>query len=87
MKGLKKNIFNLSKAILNIPFLRKNDPRINEKGLLSTKCNEYKIFYPPGHFYSPIPSKEELTKKEEEIFNRIPINIPGVNLNEKKQLI
>ncbi|YAF97655.1 MAG: class I SAM-dependent methyltransferase [Nodularia sp. CChRGM 3473] len=41
---------------------------------------------PPGHYYSPIPSIEEIKLKEKEIFDEVPRNLPGINLNESEQL-
>ncbi len=43
-------------------------------------------FVPPGHFYSPIPSIEEIKKNEEKIFQNYPKNLLGIDLNEKEQL-
>jgi predicted O-methyltransferase YrrM len=40
---------------------------------------------PPGHFYSPIPCIKEVRGREEEIFGRIPRELPGINLNEAGQ--
>jgi predicted O-methyltransferase YrrM len=45
-----------------------------------------KLWEPPGHFYSPIPSVEALKLKENEIFNVFPHELPGIELNENKQL-
>ncbi len=43
-------------------------------------------FAPPGHFYSPIPSLEDVRKREAQLF-RIPSrSIPGIDLNEDAQL-
>ncbi len=42
--------------------------------------------YPPGHFYSPIPSLDEIKLKEQEIFDLAPREIPGIDLNEVEQL-
>lgn len=42
-------------------------------------------FAPGGHFYSPIPSLDEVRKDEEKIFARAR-HIPGVDLNEDVQL-
>jgi len=39
----------------------------------------------PGHFYSPIPSLDDVRRREAEIF-AIPPEIPGVDLNEAGQL-
>ena len=43
-------------------------------------------FVPPGHFYSPIPSLEEIKKDEEKIFGELPTAIPGLELHEQAQL-
>lgn len=42
--------------------------------------------FPPGHFYSPIPSLPEVKLREKEIFERKEKEIPGINLNEEGQL-
>lgn len=41
---------------------------------------------PPGHFYSPIPSLDEVRANEERLFGVPPRSIAGINLNEEKQL-
>jgi predicted O-methyltransferase YrrM len=43
-------------------------------------------FVPPGHFYSPIPSLDEIRKDESRIFGSVPRNIAGVDLHEDEQL-
>jgi hypothetical protein len=43
-------------------------------------------FVPPGHYYSPIPSLEEIKKDESRIFESAPRSIPGIELNEADQL-
>jgi len=43
-------------------------------------------FVPPGHFYSPIPSLEEVAKDDAAIFGAVPRSIPGVDLREDEQL-
>lgn len=40
--------------------------------------------FPPGHFYSTVPSIDEIRYDEERIFKK-PLQIPGINLNEKEQ--
>lgn len=40
---------------------------------------------PPGHFYSPIPDRDEVESREERIFCA-PAELPGIDLNEKGQL-
>jgi hypothetical protein len=42
---------------------------------------------PPGHFYSPIPSQEEIRKDEARIFGSVTRELPGINLNEREQLM
>jgi hypothetical protein len=53
---------------------------------LNAELYEYQRGWPPGHFYSPIPSIKEIKSKEENIFNNIPSKIPVVNLNEREQI-
>ena len=43
-------------------------------------------FVPPGHFYSAIPSLEELESRRSEIFDKDPRDVPGVNLRVDEQL-
>jgi len=43
-------------------------------------------FVPPGHFYSPIPSRDEVRRDEKKIF-RIPEEVAGVDLNLQEQLL
>jgi hypothetical protein len=41
---------------------------------------------PPGHYYSPIPSIEEVKRKEAAIFGDVPPELPGIDLNVSGQL-
>lgn len=41
---------------------------------------------PPGHFYSPIASIEDVLKDEARIFGNVPHVIPGIELHEAEQL-
>lgn len=50
------------------------------------KISAYITLFPPGHYYSPVPSKEEILKKEQQIFGIRKKEIGGVDLNEKEQL-
>lgn len=43
-------------------------------------------YYPPGHFYSPIPCQEEVISKEQAIWGAVPKSLPSIELNEKGQL-
>jgi predicted O-methyltransferase YrrM len=43
-------------------------------------------FAPPGHFYSPIPSLEDIQRDDAVIFGSVPRTLPGVDLDEPGQL-
>jgi hypothetical protein len=40
----------------------------------------------PGHFHSPIPSIDEIKKREKRIFGVLPQSLPQIDLNEQEQL-
>jgi predicted O-methyltransferase YrrM len=46
----------------------------------------YRTWVPPGHFYSPLPSIEEIRNNEDLIFVKDAADLPGVNINETRQL-
>ena len=46
----------------------------------------FKTIYPLGHYYSPIISKREILKREQQIFNIDQKKTKGVDLNEPEQL-
>jgi hypothetical protein len=43
-------------------------------------------FFPPGHFYSPLPSLEEVRRREAVLFGPAPCDLPGIDLNVARQL-
>jgi predicted O-methyltransferase YrrM len=43
-------------------------------------------FVPPGHFYSPIPSVDEVRRDAHRLFGPAARTIPGIDLNEPAQL-
>ena len=43
-------------------------------------------FVPPGHYYSPLPSIEEIRRYENRIFDGMPSELPGIDLNERSQV-
>jgi hypothetical protein len=53
---------------------------------LRSQLSELERGWPPGHFYSPIPSIKEIKAREEKIFNNIPNKIPGIDLHEEEQI-
>jgi len=75
---MKKLFFHLK----NILRLHRVPKIINE----DRKTNYFKtnMAWPIGHFYSPLPSIDEIKKEEQKIFI-IPGVIPGVNLNKEEQ--
>jgi hypothetical protein len=44
------------------------------------------LWEPPGHFYSPIPSIEEVKRNEKRVFDATSRELDGVDLNEAGQL-
>lgn len=42
--------------------------------------------YPPGHFYSPVPSLQEFANIAEQTFGPQAEELPGINMHERKQL-
>src|SRR5687768_8480024 len=42
--------------------------------------------FPPGHFYSPIPSVDDIKRRQATIFDDWPIELPGIALNTQGQL-
>jgi methyltransferase family protein len=44
------------------------------------------LWQPPGHFYSPLPSKAEIRDREAAIFDATSPTVEGVDLNETVQL-
>lgn len=43
-------------------------------------------FVPPGHFYSPMPSPEEVARDAERIYPAPPRTLPGIDLREDAQM-
>ncbi len=52
----------------------------------SVAADQNRLFVPPGHFYSPIPSLDEVRRYESWIFGEIPTHFAGIDLGEEKQL-
>jgi predicted O-methyltransferase YrrM len=59
---------------------------INENEFYKAENEIYKTDHPPGHFYSPIVSVEEVRKKEKEIFEITTNKIEGIDLKEEQQI-
>jgi hypothetical protein len=57
-----------------------------ERDRLRSELETYQLGWPPGHFYSPIPSLEEIRQREAQIFGPPPDQIPGIDLNLPGQI-
>jgi len=69
---LKKEV----KKILNkLPYIK----------TLKQEIDLYKTIIPPGHFYSPLVSKEDILSKQTDIFNRNLTKLSAISLNEEVQ--
>jgi len=69
----------IKKIIGRLPYVKRPDQSI-------TEVRHDNQAYPPGHFYSPIPSREEILKREEELFDNSNTGLEGIDLNEEQQL-
>ena len=75
---MKQIIKNVAK---NVPYLKSIVLKAEERDSLMKS-----LYVPPGHFYSPIPSIEEIKKNESKIFDKIPKELEGIDLNTEEQL-
>jgi len=65
------------KILRSLPFL----------GKLKSDLDLYgNVQYPPGHYFSPIVSKEEIRADEATIFSNNSRTLPGIDLREEAQL-
>ena len=46
----------------------------------------FEKFAPAGHFYSPLPDITEVRNKEKALFDRTKKELPGISINEEKQV-
>lgn len=56
---------------------------LQERDSLKQERDLYFKFVPPGHFYSPIPSTDDVNNIKD---IELPFSIPGIELNTEKQL-
>jgi predicted O-methyltransferase YrrM len=57
-----------------------------EREQLRADLAHWKTWMSPGHFYSPIPSLDEIRAREEEIFGTVPPSLPGIDLRGEEQV-
>ena len=70
----------LKRAIKRLPYLRVMiQERDQLRAIVDGLC-------PPGHYDCPYPDFVQLRQEEHEIFDRVPSELPGIDLNEKHQL-
>ncbi len=59
---------------------------IAERNFLKNEIKRIHKHVPPGHFYSPYPSLDEIARDRSRIFNRSEQELPGIDLNIQEQL-
>lgn len=57
-----------------------------ERDQLRADLAHWKTWMSPGHFYSPIPSLDEIRARENEIFAPPPASLPGIDLRAEEQI-
>lgn len=57
-----------------------------ERDQLRADLAHWKTWMSPGHFYSPIPSIDEIRAREAEIFGPPPPSLPGIDLRADQQV-
>ena len=76
----------IKSTIQKLPIL---DEIVLERNNLRSELADLKKnrnFVPPGHFYSPIPSLDDIRRNEARIFGSIPKDIGGIENHEEEQL-
>lgn len=57
-----------------------------ERDALRAEVGHWKTWMSPGHFYSPVPSLDEIRKREQELFAPPLRTLPGIDLRPGEQL-
>lgn len=57
-----------------------------ERDQLRADLAHWKTWMSPGHFYSPIPSIDEIRARDAELFGPPPPSLPGIDLRADKQI-
>src|SRR5438093_1088402 len=73
----------IKSAIKSLPIIHHF---VSERDKVLSQLEALTRFAPPGHFFSPIPSLDEIRKDESRIFGSVPRDIIGVELHESEQL-
>lgn len=69
--------------VKKLPYIRRLHQQIEQ---LRAELQRWRTWQPPGHFYSPIPSLEEVRRHEAEIFANDSSQLGAINLFEARQL-
>lgn len=74
-----------------LEFIKTAFHKLREFDQLVLERDEYRsqldqLYVPPGHFASPIPCLDEIRRDEQRIFDKMPAEIPGVDLHADEQL-
>ncbi|CAG1066628.1 hypothetical protein BAC1_02250 [uncultured bacterium] len=75
----------MSKAEEKQPFIARLSSLLLEALRAPSQRSRYRTWVPPGHYYSPVPDRDEVRGREERIFS-VPRELPGIDLNEAGQL-
>ena len=77
----------IRKVVIERDRLREEVAKLQEAASTKSQTTPQAFsFAPPGHFYSPIPSLEDVRKREDQLFGNPPRDIFAIDLNEKAQL-
>jgi len=75
----------LKRLLSTLPYIKHY---VSERDRLRHELNSWQknhLFVPPGHFYSPIPSMEEIKNDETKIFSTDNRELGGIDLHEQEQ--
>jgi len=73
-------------AIKRLPLVADMVAKRRSARLTMSSVEENMWAVPAGHYYSPIPSLDEVRKDEEHIFGSVPSHLAGIELREEEQL-
>jgi Methyltransferase domain len=77
----------LSRTVTRLKLLRIAwRERGNIRSMFGSGNYRFLQFYPPGHFYSPIPDVKEIRASSHIIFDRSPTQIPGIDVSTEAQV-
>jgi hypothetical protein len=86
-KAIIKTLPGIKQLVAERAMLRSELSAIKENlSALSAPKEQHQLFFPAGHYYSPVPSREEIARHEHEIFRPVSRQIPGIELREPEQL-